>query len=172
MMEVVLSFLRRQVGLRTDSANASGSLHAKVENINDNTIPNQVATRQGPRGPVSEKGSFSSLNGDVWETALDITGRGCLIGLGAYASTTTSGTTVTVKVTVDGYTFQFNTPTATSGYFYPAPAWIYTSVSALDTVANGGRSDMFSIGFKSSLKIEIHYNNAAEHAVYWAYVKE
>ena len=30
MMEAMLSFLRRQVGLRTDSASASGSLHAKV----------------------------------------------------------------------------------------------------------------------------------------------
>ena len=30
MMEAVLSFLRRQVGLRTDTADADGSLHAKV----------------------------------------------------------------------------------------------------------------------------------------------
>ena len=31
--EAMLSFLRRQVGLRTDSADASGSLHAKVANL-------------------------------------------------------------------------------------------------------------------------------------------
>ncbi len=31
--EAMLSFLRRQVGLRTDEASASGSLHAKVANL-------------------------------------------------------------------------------------------------------------------------------------------
>lgn len=34
-----MSFIRRQVGLRTDSADASGSLHAKVKDIKDNRIP-------------------------------------------------------------------------------------------------------------------------------------
>lgn len=33
MMEALLGFLRRQVGLRTDAASASGSLHAKLANI-------------------------------------------------------------------------------------------------------------------------------------------
>ena len=33
MVEAMLGFLRRQVGLRTDSASASGSLHAKVANL-------------------------------------------------------------------------------------------------------------------------------------------
>jgi hypothetical protein len=33
MMEAMLSFLRRQIGLRTDSASTSGSLHAKVANL-------------------------------------------------------------------------------------------------------------------------------------------
>src|SRR5690554_813914 len=35
MMEALLSFIRRQVGLRTDAASASGSLHAKVKTAND-----------------------------------------------------------------------------------------------------------------------------------------
>lgn len=35
MMEALLSFFRRQVGLRTDGANATGSLHAKTARIND-----------------------------------------------------------------------------------------------------------------------------------------
>lgn len=33
MMEAMLSFLRRQVGLRTDAASSTGSLHAKVRKI-------------------------------------------------------------------------------------------------------------------------------------------
>ena len=39
MMEAMLSFLRRQVGLRTDAADPAGSLHAKVKDIKDNRIP-------------------------------------------------------------------------------------------------------------------------------------
>lgn len=39
MMEALLSFIRRQVGLRTDSADPNGSLHAKVKDIKDNRIP-------------------------------------------------------------------------------------------------------------------------------------
>ncbi len=34
IMEALLSFVRRQVGLRTDPANATGSLHAKVNHLN------------------------------------------------------------------------------------------------------------------------------------------
>ena len=37
IMEAMLSFLRRQVGLRTDAASSTGSLHAKVRDIK-NTI--------------------------------------------------------------------------------------------------------------------------------------
>jgi len=33
MMEAMLSFLRRQIGLRTDAADVAGSLHAKVKDI-------------------------------------------------------------------------------------------------------------------------------------------
>lgn len=33
MMEAMLSFLRRQVGLRTDAASSNGSLHAKLAHI-------------------------------------------------------------------------------------------------------------------------------------------
>lgn len=45
-MEAMLSFLRRQVGLRTDGANASGSLHAKVIDVK-NTINSKLATNIG-----------------------------------------------------------------------------------------------------------------------------
>lgn len=37
MMEAMLSFLRRQIGLRTDSASATGSAHAKLAYIAANT---------------------------------------------------------------------------------------------------------------------------------------
>ena len=34
MMEAMLSFLRRQVGLRDDAASSTGSAHAKLAHIN------------------------------------------------------------------------------------------------------------------------------------------
>jgi hypothetical protein len=39
MMEALLSFIRRQVGLRTDAASSTGSLHAKVGDLKS-TLPN------------------------------------------------------------------------------------------------------------------------------------
>ena len=41
MMEGIFSFIRRQVGLRTDGADAAGSLHAKVTDIK-NRIPSSI----------------------------------------------------------------------------------------------------------------------------------
>lgn len=175
MMEALLSFLRRQVGLRTDTADAAGSLHAKVKYINDTKIPttetnltNAINTRQAPRGPVTARGSFSSSNSAVWETALNITGKGKLVALGAYGSTTQA---LSIKVTVDGYLFNFASP-AVADTFFPAPVYVKTSTDALNTAANGGRPDMFQIEFKSSLKIEVYYPAANNHSVYWIYVKE
>jgi len=173
--EAILSFLTRQIGLRTDAADPAGSLHAKVRYINDTKIPttetnltNAINTRQAPRGPVTARGSFSSSNGLIWETALNITGKGKLIALGAYSSAAQS---LYVNVTVDGYLFNFASP-AVADYFYPAPPYVYTWTNALNTAANGGRPDMFQIEFKTSLKIEIYYPTANSHTVYWIYVKE
>lgn len=41
MMEGIFSFIRRQVGLRTDAANAAGSLHAKIADVK-NSIPTSI----------------------------------------------------------------------------------------------------------------------------------
>ena len=41
-MEAMLSFLRRQVGLRTDAADATGSLHAKLAHMTA-TLPGRLA---------------------------------------------------------------------------------------------------------------------------------
>ena len=42
MMEAMLGFLRRQVGLRTDTADPAGSLHAKVGHV-DSQVDNIIA---------------------------------------------------------------------------------------------------------------------------------
>ncbi|MGS0765904.1 hypothetical protein [Syntrophomonas curvata] len=43
--EALMSFIRRQVGLRTDAASASGSLHAKVKEARDNILADTLAIR-------------------------------------------------------------------------------------------------------------------------------
>jgi hypothetical protein len=48
MMEALLSFIRRQVGLRTDSASASGSLHAKIGEMRA-YLGGEVLKAQHPR---------------------------------------------------------------------------------------------------------------------------
>jgi len=58
IMEGLLSFIRRQVGLRTDAASASGSLHAKIKQTNEdiatikgkNIIANGSAVKSVQRG--------------------------------------------------------------------------------------------------------------------------
>ena len=39
IMEALLSFIRRQVGLRTDVASDTGSLHAKIVYLLDSVFP-------------------------------------------------------------------------------------------------------------------------------------
>lgn len=45
MMEALLSFIRRQVGLRTDQASATGSLHAKVGEARNSTLADTLAIK-------------------------------------------------------------------------------------------------------------------------------
>lgn len=111
MMEALLSFLRRQVGLRTDVADAAGSLHAKVAEelarvgtINPTSggtdtlfkylrrLENRQITGRRPRltPAVSPSTSYSNL--------LSISGSGYLIGL--YSVFYYAGNTI-FEVTID-----------------------------------------------------------------------
>ena len=65
MMEAMLSFLRRQIGLRTDTADPAGSLHAKVKEelaILADYLPEQLtedAVRAVITATISELGATS-----------------------------------------------------------------------------------------------------------------
>ncbi len=48
MLEAMLSFLRRQIGLRTDAADAAGSLHAKVADAKS-SINSKIGTSSDTR---------------------------------------------------------------------------------------------------------------------------
>jgi len=86
MMEAMLSFLRRQVGLRTDSASASGSLHAKSANIINvaNTIKSSIDSGVLPRQclasdnqkyiDTTEKSTNNSQHTKMYEISVMVSG--------------------------------------------------------------------------------------------------
>lgn len=78
--EAMMSFIKRQVGLRTDTASASGSLHGKIKDVRNNlgikSVQRGVATLSPPGdlgpcdplnvaiSPVNLNKSFSLCSGD------------------------------------------------------------------------------------------------------------
>ena len=68
IMEVTLSFLRRQIGLRTDAADAVGSVHAKIGDLKNNVFPWHKKTATFSRGVISYVNNNQTIN------ALEITG--------------------------------------------------------------------------------------------------
>lgn len=56
--EALMSFIRRQVGLRTDAADANGSLHAKVRNVKNDTA--KIGTPSDTRANNTLFGKVSS----------------------------------------------------------------------------------------------------------------
>ena len=160
----LLAFLRRQVGLRTDAASATGSLHAKIKNINDNTIPNTV--RQKPRGPAGAYGSLTS-NIDAWVTALDVSGKGRLVLLGRTQSALNKSM---VRVTVDAYVL------ATSGASYDGPTGdsfpphdYYLTNPRMVAMGTGVSAKNAEIDFKTSLKLELYGEAGATSTLRWLY---
>ena len=164
MMEALLSFIRRQVGLRTDSASATGSIHAKIGDLK-----NTVSSFQKPRGnPVL--GSFNFIAGSGSTTVLDITGRGQLLSvwLQRYAS---SGS-VEVRVYIDEvlvsdgkWSFGF------ADYGYPVN-WLGSSgASNIQKYGQDVDSGMLNIPFKSRLKVVVS-NASNPGRINWVYVLE
>jgi len=61
--EALMSFIRRQVGLRTDAASSTGSLHAKVKDIKDNgiaTINSKIGTPSDTRASNTVMGRLNT----------------------------------------------------------------------------------------------------------------
>lgn len=98
--EAVLSFLTRQIGLRTDAADPAGSLHAKVADIdNDIAIVDSHVYRWATKTP----GIVFINNYDIGEcgtlTVLNIAGAGYLTGIAIQAEGYEQ-----IKITVNGGT--------------------------------------------------------------------
>lgn len=172
-----MSFIRRQVGLRTDAASASGSLHAKAGALKT-TINTQcdvkTSTRQAPRGLVGAAGYVSVNDHVAYTTVLNITGRGRLLYLGVYPAI---DKTIIVRVSVDGHLAgagRIAGPSPT-GMFCPTGDFVLRPdegdvrfVKADDRIAVP-----LLIPFVSSLKIEAKVPISGHFgSVYWLYEKE
>lgn len=110
MMEGMISFLRRHVGLRTDAASASGSLHSKAALIG---APNPASGgtdtlfkyNRKLRDELMSKNNTPRITyveaslGTSYANLINITGSGYLTGLSVYLSTSQ---TYYIEVVIDG----------------------------------------------------------------------
>ena len=172
MMEALLSFIRRQVGLRTDSASATGSIHAKIGDLKNtvSSLANTImSTLQKPRGnPVL--GSFSFIGGSGSTTVLDITGRGQLLSVWLRRSTTSGSVNVSVyidEVLISDGKWSFGI----TDYGYPVN-WLGSS--GADNIQKYGQdvgSGMLNIPFKSRLRVVVRDADYSGR-IHWAYALE
>jgi hypothetical protein len=165
--EALMSFIRRQVGLRTDTASASGSLHAKARDIKNEVVSsiNAINTRQAPRSAkYMGSGSYNKID-EI--TLLNVSGRGTLLWLWMYrdADSPCGG----VIITVDGVDILEgggSMPRDTTAWFVPAADGELSVVTAC--------AAPIMLDFASSLEIRtkpgISGTNPA--SIYWVYSKE
>lgn len=106
--EALMSFVRRQVGLRTDAADAGGSLHGKVKELR-NHFTNMITDATFlSRKTVSKNAGV----GNGWKTTEQsftgpsISGRGILRGIKIANVSQDFNTFVRVVLTVDGVTVE------------------------------------------------------------------
>ena len=162
--EALMSFIRRQVGLRTDAANAGGSLHGKVGDIKSNLIAesNSIkSTLQKPRGtPSKVKFGLSK----EYMTILNITGKGELIAIGGSGGSSSGAPRI--KLTIDGVVI-FEAAGSNESIIFAPTAGTILNNEVMKKDVNG----LCTIPFSSSLKVEGKSHNGGGYA-YCLYVKE
>jgi len=94
IMEAVLSFLRRQIGLRTDVADVAGSVHAKIAELRNV----ELTKYQKPRGTTKISWNINSTS---LTDILNVSGRGELICL-VHKNYNSSGDHAQYEIAVDG----------------------------------------------------------------------
>ena len=104
MMEAMLSFLRRQVGLRTDSADPDGSLHAKVKEVRAVAASTNANVSRAPwaagKTPVWLYGKYNTkVPMGTTVTVLTLTGPRIILGGFIVTNVGQSGSET---ITIDG----------------------------------------------------------------------
>ena len=150
--EALMSFIRRQVGLRTDAASDTGSLHAKVKTANDRigaANPSAAGTdtlfkydkkifdRLDERyDPFSYAGTLAV---DGWTTVRNITGRSGFL-LSAGCLNFMQDRTFYTRVTIDGIvvfnTYSSGSNSGPTGIMY-TPAELLRVDYAYDSSGSG-----------------------------------
>ncbi len=167
MMETIYGFIRRQVGLRTDAASATGSLHAKVAELRS-YVNTQLALVQKPRGIHGRPGSFSTSQ-TTYQTALSVTGKGKLTHLAVYTGTGGKGK---AKVTIDGNLVTIGSFGTNQQMHYPTADFFF-STSEANYIFGATENAAVNLSYKTALKIEIAYESGPEPAkIFWQYEHE
>ena len=98
--EALMSFIRRQVGLRTDAADPAGSLHAKVTDVK-NAVAALPVYNWGNTIPKSWSASHSNIGTET--TVISVSGSGFLTSYSAVESSSSgiSSAPTTIKVYID-----------------------------------------------------------------------
>lgn len=167
IISAILGWIGYHLGLRTDTADATGSLHAKVGFVAD-----LIPTVQKPRGFAVA--SYTTNLGATYATALSITGRGRLLRfVGMADSTYNYG--VCVKVTIDGTRVWEGRLEngGVAGIVYPTLGG-YLAPSAIVTycTAPGYVGDPIELSFKTSLLIEVKEYSTNDLDLYFLYETE
>ena len=167
--EAMLSFLRRQVGLRTDAASSTGSLHAKIGEMRA-YLGGEVLKAQHPR---SLKKIDWSVNNTELTNVLHVTGKGELLAL-AHMNQKQTGDRGLYRIVLDGIEI-FNGSTGEGGtpisrgsstYYGKAfsPELAITTLSSNSSASWGGLGTIggLNLPFSSSLLIQ-----CAKGGDYW-----
>jgi hypothetical protein len=171
--EALMSFIRRQVGLRTDVASANGSLHGKVGDLKEYVYTNRnilLDALQKPRG-ATVSGSMTVNTVNSWITVLDITGKGCLT---AFAMQKNSSQYAMYNIKVDGVTVYLGSIANTTPEVLACPLknFNFNKGPHTETLGAEGVPERARASFKSSLKIEINIIDNGNATAYWNYEKE
>ncbi len=162
LISAIIGWLQYHLGLRTDAASSSGSLHGKMAELRANYLPTELPKLQKPRGYGGV--GFYRTTSTTPVTALNISGRGALQGIYVHSS---SSAQVFLKITIDGEQFVH---TASP---WPGAAGFYTlKVGTYPFDLGAAVSPFLTINFKSSLKIEIYVKATTTATVYWYYELE
>lgn len=161
IISAIIGWLQYHLGLRTDTASATGSLHAKIAHIVGTLFP----ALQKPRGLHGAPGSFTTAL-TTYQTALSITGKGRLVYL---AAATASNSTGVVQIEIDGALVCVGSIGTTSGVlWFPDNSF---PISYSGTFTSSGNPHL-DLSFKESLVIYIKADMGIGAYVYWQYENE
>lgn len=177
----VIGWVGYQVGLRTDSASSSGSLHAKIAELRT-YVNTQVGTRKKPEGTMPPVSYNTTVND--YQTALNVSGAGTLIAIAVLKAN--SSDIPSIQITIDGSVVMTGKVGGTRD------KWAFPRVmdsakgdlaifntSTLKTIFEDATdtgyvevSPFLRLPYKSSLKVELKSGGSSSQTVKILYSKE